>query len=200
MAEPLWQVVHGMISSLKAKPSDESLRAALFAAAENGHVDVMRTLVAAGADTNARHIEGGDSVLHVACRGRHIAAIRLLLESGADAEATSQGSCTPLYVLAWAMLHAEPKAAERSGCGASSRSTPQPFAAVMAEICARAHGVAAKPSISAEVAPKNALRYLLEAVPYTIDDRLNVVARLLEDAPTTAGASGRGLACVLGVD
>ena len=188
-----------MISSLKAKPSDESLRAALFAAAENGHVEVMRTLIAAGADTNARHIEGGDSALHVACRGRHFAAIRLLLANGADAEARSQGSCTPLYVLAWAMLHAEPKAAERSGCGVSSRSTPQPFAAVMAEICARAHGVAAEPSISAEVAP-SALRYLLEAVPYTIDDRLNVAARLLEDTPTTAGASGRGLACVLGVD
>lgn len=77
---------------------------ALHWAGERGHVEVVRTLVAAGADVEAKTRIGSYTPLHVASRAGHTEVVRLLLEAGADAGATTTNSgVTPLHLAAMAL-------------------------------------------------------------------------------------------------
>lgn len=57
---------------------------ALYRAVKNGHVEVVRCLLAHGADPNRRASWSGDRVLRVACERESPEMVRLLLEAGAD--------------------------------------------------------------------------------------------------------------------
>lgn len=61
-------------------------KTALIAAAERGHLAVVRLLLKHGADVNARN-NSHDTGLRLAARGGHTEIVRLLLESGADVNA-----------------------------------------------------------------------------------------------------------------
>ena len=66
----------------------------LHVAARGGHLQIMKELLAAGADKEGP--TGKDDALrplHVAVRHAHIAAVDLLLATGADVNATSVWSC-----------------------------------------------------------------------------------------------------------
>ncbi|MBI2207489.1 MAG: ankyrin repeat domain-containing protein [Candidatus Rokubacteria bacterium] len=65
----------------------------LIAAAENGHLDVVRLLVDAGADVN-RADSSGFTPLMGAARAGHAAMARLLLERGAGQEAVDASGKT----------------------------------------------------------------------------------------------------------
>lgn len=75
----------------------------LFQAAEMGHVEVCRLLVARGAKLNAPSNKGSTAVHVAAWRGR-LEAIRFLLDAGAEAREGSAGdhSQTPLHM---AIIH-----------------------------------------------------------------------------------------------
>ena len=69
-------------------------------AAHNGDVDILRVLLAAGADVEARTRLGDHTPLHVASRSAQAAAVRELLEAGAEANAIATTGATPLHFAA----------------------------------------------------------------------------------------------------
>src|SRR5688572_16057208 len=75
---------------------------ALHWAADLGHEELARILVAAGANVNARTRVGHHAPLHVAAENGHGEVVRLLAEAGADVHAASIGGVTPLHAAALA--------------------------------------------------------------------------------------------------
>ncbi|XP_049691669.2 E3 ubiquitin-protein ligase MIB1 isoform X1 [Helicoverpa armigera] len=70
---------------------------ALQAAAQNGHVEVIRALVEAGADVDAEDRDG-DRAAHHAAFGDEPAALRALAGAGADLSARNRRRQTPLHI------------------------------------------------------------------------------------------------------
>ncbi|XP_072936758.1 E3 ubiquitin-protein ligase MIB1 [Epargyreus clarus] len=70
---------------------------ALQAAAQNGHVEVIRTLVEAGAEADAEDRDG-DRAAHHAAFGDEPAALRALAAAGADLNARNRRRQTPLHI------------------------------------------------------------------------------------------------------
>lgn len=71
----------------------------LIEASENGDLPRVRTLLAEGADPDARRIDGTTS-LHWAVHSDHAETAVLLLEAGADARAGDRYGITPLHLAA----------------------------------------------------------------------------------------------------
>jgi ankyrin repeat protein len=69
----------------------------LHIACENGHIEVARLLVEAGADKDKVSTDGS-TPLYVACEQGHIEVVQLLVEAGSDTEKALADGCTPLYV------------------------------------------------------------------------------------------------------
>ncbi|XP_047101143.1 ankyrin-1-like [Schistocerca piceifrons] len=72
----------------------------LIQAAKVGAVEVVRLLLAAGADAGARD-ESGCTTLHWAAERGHAAVVRLLLSAASDPNARSQKGWTPLHFAAY---------------------------------------------------------------------------------------------------
>jgi ankyrin repeat protein len=70
---------------------------ALMFAAREGHLDVVRALVAAGADVNKVNESDNLSVLTLAIVNGRLDIARFLLDSGADPNLASKSGLTPLY-------------------------------------------------------------------------------------------------------
>ncbi|XP_068621070.1 E3 ubiquitin-protein ligase MIB1 isoform X2 [Battus philenor] len=70
---------------------------ALQAAAQNGHVEVVRALVEAGAEADAEDRDG-DRAAHHAAFGDEPAALRALAAAGADLNARNRRRQTPLHI------------------------------------------------------------------------------------------------------
>ncbi|XP_028162831.1 E3 ubiquitin-protein ligase MIB1 isoform X3 [Ostrinia furnacalis] len=70
---------------------------ALQAAAQNGHVEVIRTLVEVGAEADAEDRDG-DRAAHHAAFGDEPAALRALAAAGADLNARNRRRQTPLHI------------------------------------------------------------------------------------------------------
>ncbi len=70
-------------------------RTALVAAARFGHVDVVRTLLDAGAPVD-HVVRGDETALIAALRGDHLDVARLLIRRGADANLGVRGDGSPL--------------------------------------------------------------------------------------------------------
>ncbi|XP_041968079.1 E3 ubiquitin-protein ligase MIB1 isoform X2 [Aricia agestis] len=70
---------------------------ALQAAAQSGHVEVIRTLVEAGAEADAEDLDG-DRAAHHAAFGDESAALRVLAAAGADLNARNRRRQTPLHI------------------------------------------------------------------------------------------------------
>src|SRR3990167_7121370 len=75
---------------------DETGNSALFYAAKNNDVGMLKLFVGKGADVTARSAQFGTTALHVAANQVSIAAADFLLSNGADINALSQDRCTPL--------------------------------------------------------------------------------------------------------
>ena len=78
---------------------DANVFTPLHIAATRGHVATIRSLLAGGADADAR-AEGGFTPLHIAAQRGDSAAIRALLAGGADADARAADGTTPLHAVA----------------------------------------------------------------------------------------------------
>ena len=73
---------------------------ALHDAAWSGHLDVVKVLLAAGADVNARHTEGGSTPLHYAVITNRRDVADLLLAKGAELQARDRAGATVLHLAA----------------------------------------------------------------------------------------------------
>jgi ankyrin repeat protein len=85
-----------LASGTNPNEADESGWTALHAAATRDHVDVVRRLLAAGADVDARSADGFTPLLNAASAGSDV--VEALLDAGADvtAQEPRQG-CRPLH-------------------------------------------------------------------------------------------------------
>ena len=81
-----------------------------FPSARKGSLEVVQTLLDAGANVDARDSAGGIA-LHAATLRRHVDVARVLLEAGSDCNAVDQGNNTPLHMLA------TPPTGNDGGCG-----------------------------------------------------------------------------------
>ena len=68
----------------------------LYSAAYYGNAEVVRELLASGADFNWRHPQGGASALYVACEFGHCDAARALIDAGAVVDFARDDGATPL--------------------------------------------------------------------------------------------------------
>lgn len=72
-------------------------------AADNGHRDIVKLLIAKGVDVNARDRDGrGNSALIYAVWNGDVPMVRLLIKNGADAN-VGNSNWTPLMAGAWAL-------------------------------------------------------------------------------------------------
>ncbi len=67
----------------------------LMTAAHAGNGDIVRLLIAAGAQVNARNADG-NTALWLACVGRHLDIIDILLEAGIDIDSQNDSGATSL--------------------------------------------------------------------------------------------------------
>ena len=66
-------------------------------ACQNGHPEVVRTLLSAGAEVNPQN-EDGFSPLHAACQAGHREVVHALLSAGANVNLQAKGGCSPLQM------------------------------------------------------------------------------------------------------
>lgn len=72
---------------------------ALFVAAGNGHVEIIKLLLSKGADVTAESVEGNTPLVWGAFQGQ-AEAVRLLLDAGAEPDQTNKEGATALVVAA----------------------------------------------------------------------------------------------------
>ncbi|KAG2485469.1 hypothetical protein HYH03_015845 [Edaphochlamys debaryana] len=74
---------------------DEEGRTALIFASRDGHLEVVKALLAAGARVEAADEDGSTPLMHASRHG-HLEVVKALLAAGARVEAASKDGCTPL--------------------------------------------------------------------------------------------------------
>lgn len=88
-------------SARKQTESRKSFKAApINSAAENGHIEIVKLLLANGADITVQDAKGW-TPLNSAAWGGHLEVVKLLLENGADFTVPSNDYWTPLVVAAY---------------------------------------------------------------------------------------------------
>jgi ankyrin repeat protein len=76
-------------------PTDEN---ALFAATRWSHPEIVRYLLAQGAEVNARRMSNGETALYEALRNRSFDILTLLTQSGADVNLPNRSGDSPLMI------------------------------------------------------------------------------------------------------
>ena len=87
-------------SGIDVNISHTEAGSALMAAALHGHMTMVKTLLALGADANQRHAKTLMNALHIASANGHAALIPLLLDGGARVDAQDNQRWTPLMFAA----------------------------------------------------------------------------------------------------
>ena len=88
-------------------------------AARSGNVELVKTLLALGANPNARERAGQSALMWAAAEG-HTAAIRTLLDAGAESNAKSEAGFTPfLFAVRQGHLEAARQKGPRRGVTAA---------------------------------------------------------------------------------
>ena len=88
-------LVRALAGIYDADATTRSGSTALHFAAREGHAEVARVLVDAGADLDGKG-RGGQSALYWVARGGHVDVVRVLVEAGADVDAETQYGLTAL--------------------------------------------------------------------------------------------------------
>lgn len=131
----------------------------LHAAAKAGHADLVRLLLAHGADPNAREAGDNTTALHWAAAGGHIDSVRALLDAGADVHGA--GDVHLLDVIGWATVFRP-----RDG-GTAVEPSRRDLIALLIERGARHHIFSAM-----SIGDVDLIRSLVEDNPEALDRRL----------------------------
>ena len=93
----------------------------LIAAVKNGHEEVVRVLLQAGAD---KHSSGGISItpMHVAAENGHQEVVRVLLQASADVRVIDCAGQTPLHVAAMEGHQEVARCLLKAGAGADKHN------------------------------------------------------------------------------
>ncbi|KAH8148961.1 uncharacterized protein LAJ45_06936 [Morchella importuna] len=94
---PLYVLSPSPIKNRTTGPRDDIF---LFEAANNGRMDLVHTLLTAGADVRWTN-DNGDTALHVAAKNGHHDAVKVLLEKGAVLDAVDDEGMTALHYAAY---------------------------------------------------------------------------------------------------
>src|SRR6185369_6092931 len=154
----LTQRVKKTISFLSVR--DMNAETVLAWAAFNGHIDIVRSLIAKGVDVNARDSDGrGNSALMCAVQAGDLPMVRLLIKNGADTN-VGNSNWTPLMTAAWTM-------------GSSTRRNKKDILVILKLLLAKGAKVNARDrvgqtalSLAAAVCDVSTLRVLLRAGAY----------------------------------
>ena len=87
-----------VLLAMRANVEDRGMKGdctPLMEAASAGHTDIVRLLIAHGADVNAQSSSGNTPLMY-ACAGGHEEVVRVLLEAGAHVEDHNENGHTPL--------------------------------------------------------------------------------------------------------
>jgi len=87
-----------VLLAMRANVEDRGMKGdctPLMEAASAGHTDIVRLLIAHGADVNAQSSSGNTPLMY-ACAGGHEEVVRVLLEAGANVEDHNENGHTPL--------------------------------------------------------------------------------------------------------
>jgi len=87
-----------VLLAMRANVEDRGMKGdctPLMEAASAGHTDIVRLLIAHGADVNAQSSTGNTPLMY-ACAGGHEEVVRVLLEAGANVEVHNENGHTPL--------------------------------------------------------------------------------------------------------
>jgi len=82
------------LKSVSPNSVDEFGRNGIHMAAANGHVEIVKLLVEAGADVGTENAEGS-TPLHWACLNGHVGIVDYLLDKGAKLSACNKAGKTP---------------------------------------------------------------------------------------------------------
>ena len=86
-----------LLQKVKADAVDSSGYSSLHYASRAGHLEVVKYLVAHGANVNLPTRSNQSSPLHRACQQGHLLVVKFLLQKGADAGSQDSDGCTPLH-------------------------------------------------------------------------------------------------------
>ncbi|RPB07296.1 ankyrin [Morchella conica CCBAS932] len=107
-------------ASLDGTCVDRYTLTTLHRAAAAGHEDIVRLLIAAGADVGAR-TSRGDTALHVAAEHGHVGVVGVLLERGAAVDAPGWRGCSALHYAAMMGKSDVASALVAAGAGVGAR-------------------------------------------------------------------------------
>jgi len=113
-----------VLLAMRANVEDRGMKGdctPLMEAASAGHTDIVRLLIAHGADVNAQSSSGNTPLMY-ACAGGHEEVVRVLLEAGANVEDHNENGHTPLMEAASAGHCAVAKILLEFGAGINTHS------------------------------------------------------------------------------
>jgi ankyrin repeat protein len=90
--------IHSCVRKLTSLISSENSETALHFAAANGNTDIVKLLIAHGANPMTKEICLGETPLHSASAKGHLDVVASLLDNGADVNSKTYYGITPLFM------------------------------------------------------------------------------------------------------
>lgn len=101
-SEDFWREAAALCSGESMEQRNNSGKAALHLAAENGNVPLLQAILEKGVDVNLTEdapASAGSTALHEACYHGHVDIVKLLMNAGADDTAKNENGETPAHLI-----------------------------------------------------------------------------------------------------